>query len=94
MQPILEDLFFGPLATPSLSQEIPFRWEDSQRRVRVIYAGLMIADSKRVMRLLEFGRLPVYYFPLEDVRQEVLEATDHHTHSPLKGGLDPRKWRW
>jgi uncharacterized protein (DUF427 family) len=26
----------------------------------------------------------VYYFPLEDVRQEVLEATDHHTHSPLK----------
>ncbi len=84
MQPILEDLFFGPLATPSLSQEIRFRWEDSQRRVRVIYAGLTIADSKRVMRLLEFGRLPVYYFPLEDVRQEVLEATDHHTHSPLK----------
>jgi len=84
MQPILEDLFFGPLATPSLSQQIPFRWEDGQRRVRVIYAGLTIADSKRVMRLLEFGRLPVYYFPLEDVRQKVLEATDHYTHSPLK----------
>jgi uncharacterized protein (DUF427 family) len=56
-----------------------------QRRVRVIFAGITVADSKHVMRLLEYGRLPVYYFPLEDVRQEVLEATDHHTHSPLKG---------
>ncbi len=85
MQPVLEDLFLGPLATPSLSQQVPFRWEDSQRRVRVIFAGLTIADSTHVMRLQEYGRLPVYYFPLEDVRQEGLEATDHLTHSPLKG---------
>jgi len=85
MQPVLEDMFMGPLATPSLSQELPFRWEDSQRRVRVIFAGLTIADSTHVMRLQEYGRLPVYYFPLEDVRQEVLEATNYHTHSPLKG---------
>jgi uncharacterized protein (DUF427 family) len=85
MQPVLEDLFIGPLATPSLSQELAFRWEDSQRRVRVIFAGLTIADSKQVMRLQEYERLPVYYFPLQDVREEVLEATDHHTHSPLKG---------
>ncbi len=85
MPPALEDLFLGPMATPSLSQELAFRWEDSQRRVRVIFARLTIADSTRVMRLQEYGRLPVYYFPLEDVRQEVLEATDHHTHSPLKG---------
>ena len=85
MQPLLEDLYFGPLATPSLSPKLPFRWEDSQRRVRVIFAGLVIADSKRVMRLQEYGRLPVYYFPLEDMRQEVLEASDHQTHSSLKG---------
>jgi uncharacterized protein (DUF427 family) len=85
MQPILEDLYFGPLATPSLSPELPFRWEDSQRRVRVIFAGLVIADSKRVMRLQEYGRLPVYYFPHSDIRQEVLEVSDHKTHSSLKG---------
>ena len=84
-QPVLEDMFLGPMATPSLSPELPFRWEDSQRRVRVIFAGLAIADSKRVMRLQEYGRLPVYYFPLEEVRQEFLEASDHHTYSPLKG---------
>ncbi len=93
MQPVLEDLFFGPLATPSLSQKIPFRWEDSQRRVRVIFAGLTVADSKQVKRLIEYGRLPVYYFPLEDVRQDALEATDHSTHSPLKGEASYRTIR-
>ena len=51
MQPLLEDLYFGPPATPSLSPELPFRWEDSQRRVRVIFAGLAIADSKRVVEI-------------------------------------------
>jgi uncharacterized protein (DUF427 family) len=68
-----------------VNQEGQFCWEDSQRRVRVIFAGLTIADSTCVMRLQEYGRVPVYYFPMEDVRQEVLEASDHHTHSPLKG---------
>ena len=85
MQPVLEDMYIGPMASPSLSQQIPFRWEESQRRVQVFFADLTIADSKHVMLLLEYGRLPVYYFPLEDVRQDLLEATDHHTHSPLKG---------
>ncbi len=83
MKPALEDLFIGPLASPSLSQG--FRWEDSRRRVRVVYAGVAVADSKRVMLFHEFGRLPVFYFPLEDVRMDVLEASEHHTHSPLKG---------
>jgi len=85
MQPVLEDLFFGPGSMGVLTQAGQFRWEDSQRRVRVIFAGQTIADSTRVMRLQEYGRVPVYYFPLSAVRQEVLEASDHHTHSPLKG---------
>lgn len=85
MKPVLEDMFLGPQTTPSISQEMRFRWEDSQRRVRVIFAGVTIVDSTKVMRLVEYGRLPVYYFPLEDVHMNVLEATDYHTHSPLKG---------
>lgn len=85
MKPVLEDLFLGPGSTPSITKESGFRWEDSQRRVRVIFAGVTIADSTHVMRLQEYGHLPVYYFPLEDVRKDVLVATDHHTHSPLKG---------
>lgn len=83
MKPVLEDMFMGPTASPSLSDG--FRWEDSRRRVRVVFAGVAVADSKHVMLLLEFGRLPVYYFPVEDVRMDLLEATEHHTSSPLKG---------
>lgn len=85
MQPAYEDVFFGPGSLRVLTQAGQFRWEDSQRRVRVLFAGQTIADSTRVMRLQEDGRVPVYYFPLADVRQEVLEASEHHTYSPLKG---------
>ncbi len=83
MKRVLEDLFLGPLASPSLSQG--FRWEDSRRSVRVVFAGVTVADSKHVVLLHEFGRLPVFYFPLEDVRMDLLEASEHRTHSPLKG---------
>jgi uncharacterized protein (DUF427 family) len=83
MKSALEDMFMGPMASPSFSQG--FRWEDSRRRVRVIFADVTFADSKHVMLLHEFGRLPVFYFPMEDVRMDMMEASDHHTHSPLKG---------
>ncbi len=83
MKRVLEDTFMGQAVSPSFSEG--FRWEDSCRRVRVVFADTTIADSKRVMLLHEFGRLPVFYFPMEDVRMDLLEATDHHTHSPLKG---------
>lgn len=83
MKPTLENLFLGPLASPSFSQG--FRWEDSRRRVRVVFADVTVADSKRVMLLHEFGRLPVFYFPLADVRMDLLETSEQRTHSPLKG---------
>jgi uncharacterized protein (DUF427 family) len=85
MTRVLEDLFLGPLASPSFSQGLRFRWEDSRRRVRVFFAGIVVADSTRVMLLHEFGRLPVYYFPLEDVRLDLMRETDRRSHSPLKG---------
>jgi len=85
MNPIFEDLFLGPLASPSFSQGLRFRWEDSRRRVRVVFAGVIVADSTRVMLLHEFGRLPVFYFPLEDVRTDLMEETSRRSFSPLKG---------
>jgi len=59
--------------------------EASPRRVRVMFNGQTIADSKRALLLRETGHLPVYYFPPEDVRQELLEPTDLHTRCPFKG---------
>src|SRR5260221_9520212 len=85
MNPVFEDVFLGPMASPSFSQELRFRWEASRRRVRVVCGGITVADSTGVMLLHEFGRLPVFYFPLEDVRMDLLEETSRRSHSPLKG---------
>jgi uncharacterized protein (DUF427 family) len=60
-------------------------FEDSPRRVRVVFGGETVADSRRVKLMHELGHLPVYYFPEEDVRMDLLEATDRTTHCPFKG---------
>jgi uncharacterized protein (DUF427 family) len=60
-------------------------FEDSPRRVRVMFGGETIADSKRTKLLHETNHLPVYYFPVEDVRMELLEESEHTTSCPFKG---------
>src|SRR5919204_655456 len=60
-------------------------WVPSPRRVRVVFNGETLADSRRVMLLRQHGFLPVYYFPREDVRTDLLEPSDYVTDSPYKG---------
>jgi uncharacterized protein (DUF427 family) len=60
-------------------------FEGSPRRVRVMFGGETVADSRRVKLMHEQGHLPVYYFPRGDVRRDLLEATGHTTHCPFKG---------
>jgi len=85
MRPALEDILMGQVASPSFTNDLRFRWEYGRRRVRTIFGGVTIADSTHVMLLHEAGRLPVFYFPIEDVRMDMMEATEHSTHSSLKG---------
>lgn len=59
--------------------------EPTPKRIRVQIAGETVADSRRAMLLHESGLQPIYYFPPEDVRSELLEPTDKHTHCPKKG---------
>ncbi|MBV9279572.1 MAG: DUF427 domain-containing protein, partial [Chloroflexi bacterium] len=59
--------------------------EPSPRWVRVYFGNVSVADSRRVMLLYETNHLPVYYFPIADVRLDLLRPTDHHTHCPYKG---------
>jgi uncharacterized protein (DUF427 family) len=54
-------------------------WEDSPRRVRVMFGGEIVADTRHAKLLHETGLLPVYYFPEQDVRKDLLEPTDHQT---------------
>jgi uncharacterized protein (DUF427 family) len=59
--------------------------EPTPRRVRVIVGEETVADSRRAFLLHESGLQPIYYFPPEDVRQDLLEPSDKHTHCPKKG---------
>ncbi len=54
-------------------------------RVRVVFNGVTVADSARAMVFREARYRPVFYFPPEDVRMDLMERTDHHTHCPFKG---------
>jgi uncharacterized protein (DUF427 family) len=53
--------------------------------VRVFFNGDAVADSRRMMLLRQHGFLPVYYFPEQDVRTDILEPSAHVTESPYKG---------
>jgi adenylate cyclase len=59
--------------------------EPCGKRVQVAYAGEMIADSTDALVLHETRLPPVYYFPREDVRMDLLQRTEHRTHCPFKG---------
>src|SRR5947209_7708827 len=81
---------------PSLEDQIVDLKEDAKSRsslrveawprwVRAFFEGRPVVDSKRVLMLFEGGRLPVFYFPREDVRMELLKKNGHKEESPHKG---------
>src|SRR5438552_8612978 len=59
--------------------------EPTPKRIRVVVAGETVADSRNAYLLHESGHQPIYYFPPQDVRADVLEASDRHTRCPKKG---------
>jgi uncharacterized protein (DUF427 family) len=59
--------------------------DPSPKRVRAVFAGETVADSRGAMMLHESGHQPVYYFPPEDVRSDLLERSDRRTRCPKKG---------
>ncbi|MGP4846044.1 DUF427 domain-containing protein [Marinobacter sp. 1Y8] len=59
--------------------------ESSTQRVKVIVAGLVIADSADGKVLHEKGLNDVLYLPRKDVVMTELRQTDHSTHCPFKG---------
>ena len=52
-----------------------FRFEASPRWVRAVFGRVAVGDSKRMMLLYEPGRLPLYCFPEQDVRMELLQPS-------------------
>jgi len=61
------------------------RAEPTDRRVRVLVNGVVIADSVRVKLVFESKRMPVYYFPVEDVRMDLVTPNGQRRNMPPKG---------
>src|SRR6266852_7802441 len=55
------------------------------RRVRVLFGGTTIADSRAVVLILEKKRLAIYYFPVKDVRLDLLQPTSYKSSHSGKG---------
>jgi uncharacterized protein (DUF427 family) len=60
-------------------------WWPVPQRIRAIVGGETVVDSRNARLLHETGHLPVYYFPDEEVRFDLLEPTGKRTHCRHKG---------
>jgi len=63
----------------------PPRLEASERHLKVIFGGEIIAETRRGHRVLETSHPPVFYFPLEDVNMRFLEEEAGHSYCEWKG---------
>ena len=63
----------------------PITIEPESGRVRIVFAGRVVADSARALLLREASYAPVVYVPREDVDMTLLERSRRKTHCPYKG---------
>ncbi len=63
----------------------PPRLEQTPRRLEVVFAGQVVADSVRGWRVLETSHPPVYYLPPGDVRTDLLRSAGGGSFCEWKG---------
>lgn len=61
------------------------RLEPCPQRVRAVLNGETIADTTRALAMLEGDYEPRYYVPRDDVRSDLVSATETDTYCPFKG---------
>ncbi len=57
----------------------------SPKRLRIKVGDIFVADTIEGLVMYESDHLPVYYFPMKDVREEFLMSSSTKTESPFKG---------
>lgn len=57
----------------------PPRLEPSARAIRIVHAGLTIAETTRALRILETSHPPVYYLPPADVNLACLRPSNRRS---------------
>lgn len=68
----------------------PPRVEPTSKHVRIVFNGVVIAETRRALRVLETSHPPVYYLPPADIRMEYLTPTGRGTYCEFKGAA--RYW--
>ena len=63
----------------------PPRLEPTTRHLRVVFGGVIIADTHRAHRVLETSHPPVYYIPPADIQMQYLTATIESSSCEWKG---------
>src|SRR5215468_1444518 len=61
------------------------RTEPGAKRVRAYLGGEVVADTIHPVLVWEKPYYPAYYFPVADVRTELLETDGGTVHSPSRG---------
>ena len=63
----------------------PISIAPANRRVRVSFAGKVVADTTRALILKEANYEAVFYIPREDAYMGAFSISGHTTHCPYKG---------
>ncbi|MBI5931755.1 MAG: DUF427 domain-containing protein [Chloroflexi bacterium] len=63
----------------------PPRLEPTSKRIKVVFNGIVVAETEHALRLLETSHPPSYYIPPEDIRMEYFSATTQRTFCEFKG---------
>jgi uncharacterized protein (DUF427 family) len=63
----------------------PPRVEPTAKRLRVLFNGVLIAETTRAHRVLETSHPPVYYLPQADFQMQYLSRTPRQTYCEFKG---------
>ncbi len=67
------------------SSGAPIRIEANPYRVRAMFAGHVIADTKGALTVYELGKSPVHFFPAKDVETGFMGKTAHSSHDDSLG---------
>lgn len=63
----------------------PITIETNPARVRIVFNGRVVADTRRALTLREASLPPVQYVPRADADMDVFVRTAHATYCPYKG---------
>lgn len=63
----------------------PPRVEPVDRPIKVLFAGVVVAETRRALRVLETSHPPAYYLPPADVRLDLLQPAAGRSICEWKG---------